>query len=356
MSVPNPATTDWVPLWAAGPVAGYVPAASLRRTADQAIPTVTLTALSPDATPAWDTDTMSSTGGRLTCKTAGYYLVNCRIRWAASNAGLVRNLIVFLHTAAGDTRIIDDGKTPNASVAADHNCSVVVYMNVGEYIYPAAYHDAGSNLNVLGGLGANNAAAWSFSATYYGPNVALGAVIPPIYGTSLPASPADGQEAILVDSLTNPTYQWRFRYNAGSASAYKWEFIGGSPAISIVDNSGSTTSASYAALSGPAGPQITLPRAGDYIIRHGAHVWSANTGIYLQMSFDVGATPASDSWSAAILMPPGITGNLGIAIAKERLFTGLAASTALVCKYYAGGGNNFNAAYRWMSAQPARVS
>jgi hypothetical protein len=49
----------------------------------------------------------------------------------------------------------------------------------------------------------------------------------PNYGTTLPAGPVDGQEAILVDSLTNPTYQWRFRYNAGSALAYKWEFIGG---------------------------------------------------------------------------------------------------------------------------------
>jgi len=47
------------------------------------------------------------------------------------------------------------------------------------------------------------------------------------YGTTLPGAPTDGQEAILVDSITNPSYQWRFRYNAGSTSPYKWEFIGG---------------------------------------------------------------------------------------------------------------------------------
>ena len=52
------------------------------------------------------------------------------------------------------------------------------------------------------------------------------------YNTSLPTSPVDGQEAILVDSVTNPTYIWHFRYNAGSTSAYKWEFIGGAPAVS----------------------------------------------------------------------------------------------------------------------------
>jgi hypothetical protein len=47
------------------------------------------------------------------------------------------------------------------------------------------------------------------------------------YGTTLPGSPVDGQEYVLVDSTTNPSYQWRFRYNAGSSSAYKWEFVGG---------------------------------------------------------------------------------------------------------------------------------
>jgi len=49
------------------------------------------------------------------------------------------------------------------------------------------------------------------------------------YGTSFPASPGDGQEFTLVDSLTAPNYIWRFRYNAGSTWAQKWEFIGGSP-------------------------------------------------------------------------------------------------------------------------------
>src|SRR5215471_11591990 len=40
------------------------------------------------------------------------------------------------------------------------------------------------------------------------------------YGTTLPSNPVDGQEAVLVDSVTAPTYQWRFRYNAQSTSAY----------------------------------------------------------------------------------------------------------------------------------------
>ena len=75
------------------------------------------------------------------------------------------------------------------------------------------------------------------------------------YGTSLPASPFNGQEAILVDSTTNPTWEWRFRYNANSSSAYKWEFIGGTPysaenAVGV----GGITSTSYIAT----GDQITI--------------------------------------------------------------------------------------------------
>jgi hypothetical protein len=83
----------------------------------------------------------------------------------------------------------------------------------------------------------------------------------PGYGTSLPVSPVDGQEYILVDSTTNPTYQWRFRYNAASASAYKWEFIGGTPARVIAGGAWTTVGAwtvpIYAALQ--------VARAGEYL-------------------------------------------------------------------------------------------
>lgn len=85
------------------------------------------------------------------------------------------------------------------------------------------------------------------------------------YGTTLPASPADGQEAILVDSITNPSYQWRFRYNAGSSSAYKWEFVGGGPRSTMTTPSETTASTSLVDLA-TVGPSFTIPRAGEYLI------------------------------------------------------------------------------------------
>jgi hypothetical protein len=81
----------------------------------------------------------------------------------------------------------------------------------------------------------------------------------PTYGTSLPTSPVDGQEAVLVDSLTNPTYQWRFRYNAGSSSAYKWEFVGG-PSLTSASAAFTVSTLSSWVL----GHSWTPPRAGEY--------------------------------------------------------------------------------------------
>lgn len=86
----------------------------------------------------------------------------------------------------------------------------------------------------------------------------------PNYATTLPASPVDGQQAILVDSITNPAYQWLFRYNAGSTSAYKWEFIGGPPIF--IYPAGFTPSGTAAYLTDTAvASTVNVPRAGEYI-------------------------------------------------------------------------------------------
>lgn len=85
-------------------------------------------------------------------------------------------------------------------------------------------------------------------------------------GSLPPASPSDGDLWLLPADTTNGV-DWLFRYNAGSASTYKWEFIGGSPisanfdgAEGIVAVINSWTDATTV------GPSITVPRAGDYAI------------------------------------------------------------------------------------------
>jgi hypothetical protein len=104
--------------------------------------------------------------------------------------------------------------------------------------------------------------------------------------TTLPASPVEGQEAILVDNVTTPTYVWRFRW---VSAASKWFFIGGSPLAN--ENSGTNTltnQASYVALS--VTPTITLPRAGRY-----------------DFTFGVGQHPCGSQNIAVAIRSPNIT-------------------------------------------------
>src|SRR5215471_16273030 len=147
------------------------------------------------------------------------------------------------------------------------------------------------------------------------------------YGTSFPASPVDGQEYTLVDSTTNPTYQWHFRYNAASTSAYKWEFIGGAPAVAFVSTVEGTVSTAYTALATP-GPSITLARAGDYQI-----TVQSQMSMYqvLQLhSYDVGATAALDGDAAQCYNPGSPSGSTNCPFTATRLKTGILAGSAIV--------------------------
>jgi len=118
------------------------------------------------------------------------------------------------------------------------------------------------------------------------------------YGTTLPTSPYDGQEAILVDSITNPTYQWRFRYNALSTSTYKWEFVGGPPVSKQINSNDNCNSGTLVDIGSTPGPLFTIPRAGDYLFS--GSIW-INAGIATQFALaDVCKNGASTGvWAIA---------------------------------------------------------
>ena len=92
-------------------------------------------------------------------------------------------------------------------------------------------------------------------------------------GTSLPASPFDGQEYILTDSLTAPTYAWRFRYVASITDAYKWVFIGGY-AIRNFEATSVLPTSTYVVY----GPVLTIPRPGIYDAVHTSIATSGGAG------------------------------------------------------------------------------
>ena len=111
------------------------------------------------------------------------------------------------------------------------------------------------------------ASAWTLRGNLRGPQGIQGVPGPAsaaTYGTALPASPVDGQEHILVDSVTNPSYTWKFRYNAGSTSAYKWEFVGGTQVGAEIPGNEQTPVVNQWCDLATVGPRVIVPRAGEY--------------------------------------------------------------------------------------------
>jgi microcystin-dependent protein len=179
--------------------------------------------------------------------------------------------------------------------------------------------------------------------------VALGST-PPIV-TALPTNPQFGEVVTYVADATNGVY-WDLQYDA--SGTYPWKFIGGSPLTAQIDTdetivAGTTT---YTALA-TAGPSITLARAGDYVISQGCRGYPFANNQSLHMSYDIGATPASDSDSVLLDCASGFGENGS----RTKLKTGISANSAIVSKYkHTSSGAAANFSYRWMTVTPVRVS
>src|SRR5262245_12103934 len=93
---------------------------------------------------------------------------------------------------------------------------------------------------------------------------AIDAYLRPIYGTTPPTNPNDGDEWIYPADATNGI-MWRFRYRAASASTYKWEFVGGPP---LQNSVGADIACGVgSAWSDDAASRVTVPRSGDYLVQ-----------------------------------------------------------------------------------------
>lgn len=109
--------------------------------------------------------------------------------------------------------------------------------------------NGGLDADNLDDMGASAGQALVYNGTSWAP-ASAGAGAPV---TSLPGSPSDGQQALLVDSLTAPTYQWLMQYESGiTPGSHKWMGIGGT------FRQGESS--------------VTLPNAGDYEIVWGVRI------------------------------------------------------------------------------------
>lgn len=172
--------------------------------------------------------------------------------------------------------------------------------------------------------------------------------------TSLPGSPYDGQEIYYLADATNGVV-WHLKYRAASASAYKWEYVGGSEMLSGVDTQETNTADNTWRALATAGPSVTVPLAGDYEVKIEGEMINGIVNGTTAMGYDVGATAASFTDAARHNEPTGAA-NSQTTVGRRRRKTALAASTALVAKYLSnGGGSNGLFGFRSMRVRPVRV-
>lgn len=127
------------------------PACRVRHSVNLSVSSATLT-VHPFDTERFDTDTMhdpTTNPSRLTCRTAGMYLIGCCVEWAASTSGYRLLLLRLNGTTGGPTNgylaesLVDPAPTGETS----QTLSVMVRLAVGDYVEILVVQTTGAALN-----------------------------------------------------------------------------------------------------------------------------------------------------------------------------------------------------------------
>jgi hypothetical protein len=176
-------------------------------------------------------------------------------------------------------------------------------------------------------------------------------------GTALPSSPGDGESFYYIADTTNGVV-WHLRYRSASASAYKWEFVGGQALTAqvVTEQSLGGTTGSYIDVA-TVGPSITNPLAGDYLIKWGMRgsIGASESILTAAPKFGAAAAPASGNvgvqFTCGGLFPAG---KQAPSVSASDVKTALAASTLTKLQYFQNNTNN-SVGNRFLEMLPIRV-
>lgn len=245
------------------------PMARVWRSTAQNIASGAFTTISFDSI-LFDTDGMwnPATPTYLTIKTAGKYLLVGNFLFTPAAGGNTRFASVIVNGAE-----VTDQQGAITEYSRMSFCAIVD-LAVGDRVSLGAYQDSGSTIPSYPGNGANTLAVSKIDGVVYPTGK------PPRITTSLlsggpPSAPDDGDIWIATAVDASDT-RWQFQYNAGSASAYKWDFIGGPPIHTGPSGNVTTASTSMVDLTGA--PTLVIPRTGLYIVDYG--MYAVNGGTY----------------------------------------------------------------------------
>jgi hypothetical protein len=176
----------------------------------------------------------------------------------------------------------------------------------------------------------------------------------PALVAALPATPFDGQEIYYLADATNGVV-WHLRYRASSASAYKWEYLGGSHLVSnqVSTACAMTATGAYTDFSDGL-PTLALPLTGDYIIDFGAEM--SHTGTNQGMTIQPVATGLTGGANGGAYVEqavqPGTANSALYALTGKIRVTGISGTLKLQYLQGAAGGS---AQRRRLAATPVRV-
>jgi hypothetical protein len=237
----------------------YTPSARVFQTgAGQVIPTGVPTAVTFDSE-RWDNDNLhdlAANTSRLTCQTPGLYRITGLVEFVSLGAAGTYQLFLRVN---GSTIIAHLEVPPVNADPTGIPISVEYVLAKGDYVEVLARQSTGGNQSLL--VAGNYTP--EFSMSMIGPPVMNAVREKPIVSYVTPVqfaalTPQDGDECYLIADAANGVV-WHMRYNAGSGSAYKWEFLGGSD---MVSTSGAITLATSSW--SDIGPALVIPRSGIY--------------------------------------------------------------------------------------------
>jgi hypothetical protein len=175
---------------------------------------------------------------------------------------------------------------------------------------------------------------------------------------NMPAAITDGMEVHYVADAANGIL-WHLKYNAGSASTFKWEFVGGAPLEAVIATDESFAADGLEHDATTVGPQIIAPLSGEYnydIDANHYHAGSAQSA--LQTLLALRGTNANAGGGPHIAMMFVVAGGNAFNLPHAGKVTGVVAGDNLRVRYYNNGGGTTNGHVRWrrIAIKPVRVS
>lgn len=165
--------------------------------------------------------------------------------------------------------------------------------------------------------------------------------------TALPAA-FDGMEVDYQNaSMATDGVVWRLRYRQ-AAGTYKWEAVGG-PMFQApnIDLNQATTSATYTDL-GAVGPAVTVPLAGNYMVRYGCVASNSVSNLEAKANLFLNGSLIAEQYA---LYAADLAGSYRPG-SRSKQVTVSTAGHVLKMVYAATGGGTATFDYRWMNITP----